>query len=146
MESHRVSDSNLYRLGSQLLSDILDENYYYLFDRIASHCKSLNIAIPGGPKFEPLYKDLSDPDDEDWNEFNDVNKLLIRHPIRSEYKIAFPYLYNSRPRSVEMGIFHRPQVYYIKSEDPDFAATFYYDPLVNPIPSFTTRADKSRRG
>ena len=134
--------SNLHRLGSQLLSDILDENYYYLYDRNSFlTAKALNAAIPGGPKFEPLYKDMGNPDDEDWNEFNDVNKLLMRHPIRTEYKIAFPYLYNSRPRSVEMGVFHRPQVYYIKPEDPDLP-TFYYDPLVNPIPSFTTRTDR----
>lgn len=38
--------------------------------------------------------------DEDWNEFNDINKLIIRTPIRTEYKIAFPYLYNNRPRQV----------------------------------------------
>ena len=33
--------------------------------------------------------------DEDWNEFNDVNKVIIRQPIRTEYRIAFPYLYNN---------------------------------------------------
>ncbi len=32
--------------------------------------------------------------DEDWNEFNDINKIIIRQPIRTEYRIAFPYLYN----------------------------------------------------
>lgn len=39
--------------------------------------KALNMAIPGGPKFEPLYRDLYD-EDEDWNEFNDINKIIIR--------------------------------------------------------------------
>jgi hypothetical protein len=57
------------------------------------------MAIPGGPKFEPLFRDM-DTRDEDWNEFNDINKLIIRSPIRTEYKVAFPYLYNNRPRKV----------------------------------------------
>lgn len=35
--------------------------------------------------------------DEDWNEFNDINKVIIRQPIRTEYRIAFPYLYNNMP-------------------------------------------------
>ena len=36
------------------------------------------MAIPGGPKFEPLYRDMYD-EDEDWNEFNDINKIIVRH-------------------------------------------------------------------
>lgn len=35
------------------------------------------MCIPGGPKFEPLFRDM-DTRDEDWNEFNDINKLIIR--------------------------------------------------------------------
>lgn len=61
--------------------------------------QSLNMCIPGGPKFEPMFRDM-DTRDEDWNEFNDINKLIIRSPIRTEYKVAFPYLYNNRPRKV----------------------------------------------
>lgn len=45
------------------------------------------MCIPGGPKFEPLYRDM-DTRDEDWNEFNDINKLIIRSPIRTEYKVC----------------------------------------------------------
>jgi hypothetical protein len=33
--------------------------------------------------------------DEDWNEFNDIDKVIIRQQIRTEYKVAFPHLYNS---------------------------------------------------
>ena len=113
--------SNLYRLANQLLSDLVDPNYFYLFDQKAFFtAKALNMAIPGGPKFEPLYRDV-DAADEDWNEFNDINKIMIRHPIRTEYKIAFPYLYNSLPRSVEISWYHHPAVVYIKTEDPDLA-------------------------
>jgi pre-mRNA-processing factor 8 len=95
--------------------------------------KALNMAIPGGPKFEPLYRDV-DIADEDWNDFNDINKIIIRQPIRTEYKIAFPFLYNSMPRAVHIAWYHHPAVVYIRVEDPDLPA-FYFDPLINPISS-----------
>lgn len=83
--------SNLYRLGGQLLSDLTDLNYFYLFNTNAFiTAKSLNMSIPGGPKFEPLYRDV-DTRDEDWNEFNDINKLIIRSPIRTEYKVSLTF-------------------------------------------------------
>lgn len=44
--------ANLHRLANQLLSDIVDRNYFYLFDiRSFFTAKALNVAIPGGPKF-----------------------------------------------------------------------------------------------
>lgn len=96
--------ANLYRIGRQLLSDYSDNNAFYLFDPKAFFtAKALNVALPGGPKFEPLYRDM-EAFDEDWNEFNDINKVIIRGAIRSEYKIAFPHLYNSLPRSVHIGV------------------------------------------
>ncbi|KAL0026492.1 hypothetical protein WJX77_002478 [Trebouxia sp. C0004] len=125
--------STLYRLAGQLLSDLTDQNYFYLFDTASFiTAKSLNMCIPGGPKFEPLFRDM-DTRDEDWNEFNDINKLIIRSPIRTEYKVAFPYLYNNRPRKVQLSTYHYPMVTYIKMEDPDLPA-FYFDPLIHPIP------------
>jgi len=110
------------------------------------------MAIPGGPKFEPLFRDIDRmltnkenfflqlyliktfciATEEDWNEFNDINKIIIRSPIRTEYRVAFPYLYNDRPRSVHLSWYHHPAVTYIKTEDPDLPA-YYFDPLVNPI-------------
>lgn len=88
----------LYRLASQLLSDLTDRNYFYLFDMESFYtAKALSLSIPGGPKFEPLFRD-DNVDEEDWNEFNDINKIIIRQQIRTEYRVAFPYLYNSRPR------------------------------------------------
>ena len=57
---------NLYRLANQLLSDITDKNYFYLFDlKSFFTAKALNLAIPGGPKFEPLFRDVENQDD-DW--------------------------------------------------------------------------------
>ena len=85
-----------------------------MFDKKAFFtAKALNVAMPGGPKFEPLFRDM-DRDEEDWNEFNDINKIIIRHQIRSEYRVAFPFLYNSRPRAVHLAPYHHPALYYLK--------------------------------
>ena len=64
--------ANLYKLSTPLLPDVTDPNYYYLFDKASFFTsKSLNIALPGGPKFEPLYKDkINNPEIEDFTEFN----------------------------------------------------------------------------
>ncbi|KAH9917572.1 uncharacterized protein B0H18DRAFT_846460, partial [Fomitopsis serialis] len=124
--------ANLYRLGRTLLSDHTDGNSSYLFDKKSVFtAKALNMAIPGGPKFEPLYRDM-DSFNEDWNEFNDINKVIIRQQIRTEYKVAFPHLYNSLPRSVHISLYHTPKNVYIRTDDPDLPA-FYFDPLINPI-------------
>lgn len=124
--------ATLYRLANQLLTDLVDDNYFYLFDlKSFFTAKALNMAIPGGPKFEPLVKDAN-TQDEDWNEFNDINKIIIRQPIRTEYRIAFPYLYNNMPNHVHLSWYHTPNVVFIKTEDPDLPA-FYFDPLINPI-------------
>lgn len=94
--------ANLYRLADPILSDITDENYFYLFDdKSFFTAKALNLALPGGPKFEPLVKE-KDQADEDWNEFNDINRIILRQPIRTEYRIAFPYLYNNQTKHVHM--------------------------------------------
>ncbi|GAU12484.1 hypothetical protein TSUD_230170 [Trifolium subterraneum] len=134
----------LHRLGGQLLSDLSDRNYFYLFDKESFFtAKALNMCIPGGPKFEPLYRDV-EKGDEDWNEFNDINKLIIRSSLRSEYRVAFPYLYNNRPRNVRLCVYHTPMVMYIKAEDPDLPA-FYYDPLIHPIPGANKEQLREKR-
>ena len=52
---------------------------------------------------------------------------VIRHQIRTEYKVQFPYLYTSRPRAVALAPYHHPPLYYVKPDDPDLPA-FYFDP------------------
>jgi pre-mRNA-processing factor 8 len=134
--------SSLFRLSNQLLSDLVDKNYFYLFDINSFYtAKALNMAIPGGPKFEPLYRDMYE-EDEDWNEFNDINKIIIRNMIRTEYKIAFPFLYNNRPRKVHLSVYHFPACAYIKPDDPETPA-FYFDRIINPISAY--RAGKSKK-
>ena len=134
--------ANLNRLATQLHSDFaVDKNYYYLFDKKAFfNAKALNVAIPGGPKYEPLFLD-DDPLEDDWNEFNDINKIIVRKQIRTEYKIAFPYLYNSRPRKIQVGPYHHSPVALIKPDDPELPA-FYFDPIVNPVPSYRYSAEE----
>ena len=134
--------ANLHRLSSQLLSDLTDKNYFYLFDHKSFFtAKALGMCIPGGPKFEPLFRDM-DRADEDWNEFNDINKLIIRSALRTEYKVAFPYLYNNRPRKVSLAVYHTPMVMFIKTEDPDLPA-YYYDPLIHPIAFYRSNKEKT---
>ena len=126
--------ATLYRLSHQLLSDLVDQNYFHMFDlKSFLTAKALNVAIPGGPRFEPLYKDV-DPNDEDFGEFNAIDRIIFRAPIRTEYRVAFPFLYNSLPRSVELSWYSHPQVVYVRAEDPNLPA-FYFDPVINPISS-----------
>ncbi|CAF3471879.1 unnamed protein product [Rotaria sp. Silwood1] len=52
--------STLYRMTNQLLTDFVDDNYFYLFDlKSFFTAKLLNVAILGGPKFEPLVKKIN---------------------------------------------------------------------------------------
>ena len=126
--------ATLHRLSRPLLSDLVDKNYFHMFD-LSSFltAKALNVAIPGGPRFEPLYKDI-DPNDEDFGEFNAIDRIIFRAPIRTEYRVSFPFLYNSLPRSVKLSWYSYPQIVYVRAEDPSLPA-FYFDPVINPISS-----------
>lgn len=125
----------LHRLATPLLSDLAtNPNSRFLFEKKAFFtAKALNVAIPGGPKFEPLYKDI-DPEDEDFGEFNAIDRIIFRDPIRTEYRVAYPHLYNSLPRSVHISWYHHPFNVAVKSDDPDLPA-FYFDPVLNPMSS-----------
>ncbi|KAL2493475.1 Pre-mRNA-processing-splicing factor [Abeliophyllum distichum] len=135
--------ATLHRLAGQLLSDLIDRNYFYLFDMESFFtAKALNMCIPGGPKFEPLYRDM-EKGDEDWNEFNDINKLIIRSPLRTEYRIAFPHLYNNRPRKVKLSIYHTPMIMdqrekkIYEEDDDDFQLPEGVEPLLSSTPIYT---------
>ncbi|KAI2637523.1 pre-mRNA processing splicing factor 8 [Xylaria nigripes] len=124
----------LHRLSRPLLSDKIDQNYFYLFDlKSLLTAKALNVALPGGPRFEPLYKDI-DPNDEDFGEFNAIDRIIFRLPIKTECRVAYPYLYNSLPRSVHSHWYSHPPNVYLKSEDPSMPA-YYFDSQINPISS-----------
>lgn len=124
----------LFRLSRPLISDVVDKNYFYLFDlKSLLTAKALNVALPGGPRFEPLYKDIN-PNDEDFGEFNAIDRIIFRNPIRTEFRVAFPYLYNSLPRSVHLAWHSHPQTVYNRIDDPDLP-TFHFDRRINPISS-----------
>uniref|UniRef100_A0A060T7Z1 ARAD1D03102p n=1 Tax=Blastobotrys adeninivorans TaxID=409370 RepID=A0A060T7Z1_BLAAD len=123
--------ATLHRLADPFLSDLVDDNAKYLFDKESFFtAKALNFAIPGGPKFEPLYKD-EDPDDEDLGEFNAIDRIIFRRQIRTEYKVAYPHLYNSRPRSVHLAWYSNPHDVHVNNEPG--LDTFHFDASLNPI-------------
>ncbi|KAI0866786.1 pre-mRNA processing splicing factor 8 [Xylaria cubensis] len=126
--------ATLHRLSRPLLSDKIDQNYFYLFDlKSLLTAKALNVALPGGPRFEPLYKDI-DPNDEDFGEFNAIDRIIFRLPIKTEARVAYPYLYNSLPRSVHSHWYSHPPNVYLQSENPNMPA-YYVDAQINPISS-----------
>ncbi|KAI0480267.1 pre-mRNA processing splicing factor 8 [Xylariaceae sp. FL0804] len=126
--------ATLHRLGGPLLSEVLDPNYFYLFDlKSLLTAKALNVGLPGGPRFEPLHKDI-DPNDEDIGEFNAIDRIIFRFQLKTEARVAFPYLYNSLPRSVQLPWYSYPQTVRVKQEDPNMPA-FYFDPDTPPISS-----------
>ncbi|KAG6005760.1 Pre-mRNA-splicing factor spp42 [Claviceps maximensis] len=128
--------ATLFRFSRPLISDIVDKNYFHLFDlKSFLTAKALNVALPGGPRFEPLYKDI-DPNEEDFGEFNAIDRIIFRTPIRTEFRVAYPFLYNSLPRSVHLTWHSYPQTVYNRADDPDLP-TFLFDRRINPISSRT---------
>lgn len=128
--------ASLFRLSRPLLSDVIDKNYFYLFElKSLLTAKALNVALPGGPRFEPLYKDI-DPNDEDFGEFNAIDRIITRNAIRTEVRVAYPYLYNSLPRSVKLSWHSHPQIVFNRAEEADLPA-FHFDRRINPISSRT---------
>ncbi|KAK3374853.1 pre-mRNA processing splicing factor 8 [Podospora didyma] len=126
--------ASLYRLSRPLVSEVVDQNYFYLFElKSFLTAKALNVALPGGPRFEPLYKDI-DPNDEDFGEFNAMDRIIFRNPIRTECRVSYPYLYNALPRSVHLSWQSHPQIVYTRTEDHNLPA-FYFDTTINPISS-----------
>lgn len=129
--------SQMFELAEPLLNAFPDKNVRYNFD--LPHfltAKALNAAIPGGPRFEPLFRDVEE--DEDWNDFNDISKIIIRQPIRTEYKIAFPNVYNSRPRKVRLAPYHYVQSTHVvgkdeADEEDEVLAFETYPSQLNPI-------------
>lgn len=128
--------ATLYRLAQPLLPHVTDPNYYFLFNREAFFtAKSLNLVVPGGPRFEPLYK--IDREKEDYTEFNSLDRIIFRIPVRTEYRIAYPHLYNSFAKNLHPCWYHDPIQNYVRnSEDlvdldtPAFSFSEQYNPII----------------
>ncbi|KIH90499.1 pre-mRNA-processing factor 8 [Sporothrix brasiliensis 5110] len=124
----------LYRLSRPLLSERQDSNYFYLFEPQSFFTsKALNVALPGSARFEPLYKDI-DPNDEDFGEFNAIDRIIFRNAIRTESRVAYPHLYNSFPRSVRNTWYSYPQTVYTLTKNSDLP-TFHVVSNINPVSS-----------
>ena len=131
--------ANLYRLSTPLRDVVTDKNYYYLFDkRSFLTSKALNTAIPGGPKFEPLFPK---EEEQDYNEFNSIDRIIFRIPVRSEYRIAFPHLYNPRPRAIQLSWYGHPISCMINNEDDYDIPAYYFDPSFNPLIFFDLESE-----
>ncbi|SCU92397.1 LANO_0E00694g1_1 [Lachancea nothofagi CBS 11611] len=121
--------ANLHRVSSPLLDTSLDQNSRYLFDKKSFFtAKALNNAIPGGPKFEPLF-----PADEerDYDEFNSIDRVIFRVPIKTTYKVAFAHLYNSRPRAVELSWYSDPISCLTDAKENELGPVFKFDTSFN---------------
>ncbi|KNH06334.1 pre-mRNA-processing-splicing factor 8-like protein [Perkinsela sp. CCAP 1560/4] len=127
----RSEQAILCRLGRVLLSDSIDSNSRYLFDEKAFvAAKNQDLVIPGGPKYRQVSKEVED----DWTEFNDCQKTIYRHPVKPQYRVAFPHLYNSSAEYSPSAPFHEAASGYLRSSDPELP-TFTFDPLIHPIPA-----------
>ena len=124
--------STLLRLSEPLLGGTYgDPNRFYLWNRTAfSTSKVLHAPLPGGPKFQALYDDEGTR--EDWDDFNDISKVIVRNPIKPEQRIAFPHLYNDRPRGVAQQRDPGPLRHITRTCD-SVQATFSFDETFNPI-------------
>lgn len=131
--------ANLYQISQPLLPHVSDANYYFLYDKNTFFtAKSLNVVVPGGPKFEPLYKDkINNKELEDFTEFNSIDRIIFRTPLKTEYKVAYPYLFCSFVKNVSVPWFHEPLNNFVS--DPDALNTteqksaFVFDAEYNPI-------------
>lgn len=87
--------------------------------------KSLNIALPNGPKFEPLYRDI---DASDYGEFNSVDKIITRNPLTSEAQVYYPFLNNCRPRAVNVSKYQEP-IPQVRRINDDFSSSKPLNPI-----------------
>lgn len=121
--------ADLLRIAAPLVTYEQDPNYFYLFDRESFFtAKALNVALPGGPKFEPLSKDV-DPENEDFDEFNALERIIFRVPIRTEYRVAFPFLYNSQTTGAVSSWYHEPFLVHVPNDDPESGAFIFGEDL-----------------
>lgn len=137
--------TELYKLSLQLLQNSNDSNSLYLFDNSSFFiAKGLNVTVPGGPKFEPLYKEKYSAEAEDFTEFNSIESIIIRTPLRNEGKVAFPFLYNSFIKNVTVGPYYDSPKCFCLESDIDEYPGLLFNPKFNPIIPKTRAATTDR--
>ncbi|KAL6450089.1 PRP8 Pre-mRNA-splicing factor 8 [Candida maltosa Xu316] len=134
-----VTMNKLYKISQPILNNSDNPR----FDKNALFtAKSLNVAIPGGPKFEPLFKDkINNPELEDFTEFNSIDRIIFRTPIRTEYKVDYPFVYNSFVRKISIVSSPKNIDYKFNAADNGLSA-FTFNTKFNPIVSHKSRQSK----
>jgi len=119
-------------LAKEISVEIYDLNYYYLFNLESFLlAKTLNLVLPGGPRFEPLLNDFRDLKEDEINFHNAINTLM-RFPIRVEYRIAYPYLFNSNVRMLLEQVYQETRRFVLNSMDQDLPC-YVLDSSIYPI-------------
>lgn len=132
--------ARLYALAKPIMANVVDPNYHYLFNKHSFiTAKSLNLAIPGGPKFEPLFTH----GDDDITEFSAIDRVIFRQLVKPEYRIAFPYLYNSIVRLISLEPYRYPMSVVA---DDDVQLGFYYSHSFNQLPKPVFSAERLESG
>ncbi|KAF6056038.1 PROCN domain family protein [Candida parapsilosis] len=134
----------LYNISKPLLVDS-----HHLFDkRELFTAKSLNICVPGGPKFEPLFNEsVVNAEYEDYTEFDSLDRIIVRGPIRTEYRVDFPYLYNSFVRKISLAPIRANtdcQEGSIEQESSDGLSAFTFNTNYNPVINRNLGSKKKR--
>mmetsp|Transcript_19339 Transcript_19339/g.27230 ORF Transcript_19339/g.27230 Transcript_19339/m.27230 type:complete len:2264 (-) Transcript_19339:163-6954(-) len=134
--------SILRELSQEIITEIVDINYYFLFNLESFLiAKSLNLIVPGGPSFEPSNLEFYDSGSQE-RKLDSINNSMLSYPIRVEYKLDYPYLYNSNVNMVEDKIYLEQLSHIVKIEDtqlPIFLEESILFPVINNIMS-----DKNR--
>ena len=135
--------ATLKRVGDALQPDTAIDDYNYCFDyRSFANAKAMNVSIPGGPKFHTNTAGgagigrREDVDDDDWTEFGDLNKIIVRQPLGTEVKLSYPFLYCSRLDADVMPMAAAvPASALIPVDVSPDAPLFRFHPIFNPVKS-----------
>mmetsp|Transcript_44709 Transcript_44709/g.74621 ORF Transcript_44709/g.74621 Transcript_44709/m.74621 type:complete len:2266 (+) Transcript_44709:990-7787(+) len=109
--------SILRELSQEIITEIVDINYYFLFNLESFLiAKSLNLIVPGGPSFEPISTEFTKDDILEKASYT-VHSSMVSYPIRVEYKLDYPYLYNSNVNLIDDKIYLDQLSHIVKIED-----------------------------
>lgn len=159
---HPQTLATLQRLADPLLVEqkSLQNSLHLWDDKSFFAAKAMNVALPGGPKFQAPIRgsgnemkrtdegddgalfgevtglcneaERSDGDD-DWTEFNDLGKVIVRHPFVTETQLAFPHLYSQRVRGVGLAPYRAPTEIVSSMHDDANCSAFHINAKFNPI-------------
>lgn len=113
-------------MGNQLFTDLLDDNSFDFFDWksvfTSKNRPALKVSMPGGPKFEPVVKDVNPTERQEGervqrDEHNDHSVATIR----TDSAIALASRDNSSPLQVSLQWSQTANVVLLKRDRSPFA-------------------------